>query len=200
MAVDLVRVVNLVRDDLKKTYTQDPSVIWANPVVFVSQTGGKAGYMKDIPEDLNEEEQEKYISEWLKQFLNSRQMEAVVVGRMVVKYSGLLDSNGNKMVSERALLVSGRSFVDGRTRLSITQVKEHRDYRSAETIATEATPLNPGLTSPDATKLIMAGENIVGVMTGQFQEEQVMDSRDGIKCVLDPLIQGVVGTEVQGGV
>jgi hypothetical protein len=200
MAADLVRVVDTVRDDLKKSYIQDPSLIWGNPVVFISQSGGKAGYMKpDADKDLTEAEEEKFMIDWMKQFRNDRSVEAVVVGRMVVKYNGILDSNGNKMISERAILVSGRSFIDGRTRISITPVKEHRDYRQPETIATEATPLNPGLESPDTTKLIMAGDMITGILIGQFQPEQIMDSRDGVKCVMDPLIEGVFGSEFSVG-
>ena len=202
MATDLLRVVDVVKEDLKKTYVQDPSVIWDNPVIFIGQSGGKAGYLKpDAQEDLTKDEEQDFLIKWMQQFRNDRSIEAVVVGRMVVKYSGVLDSNGEKMIKERAILVSGRSFIDGRTRVSITPVKEHRDYRSPETIATEGLPENPGLDSPDATKLIMAGGMITGILTGQFQEEQVMDSRDGAKCVMDPLIQGLFGTEeALGGV
>jgi len=189
MALDLAKAVNSVRDDLRKLYMKDPSTTWERPFVVIAREGGFTGYL-DSPHN------EDVIIGWLSQFRGPKKIEAVIVGRMVVKYAGTLDSQGNKRILEKAILVTGRDFKRNRTRISITPTKEHRDFRSEETIDKQGDLENPGLHSPDVTKKILDVDGSkAGYMTGQFQKEKVMDSNNGMKCALDPLIAGVLETE-----
>jgi hypothetical protein len=112
---------------------------------------------------------------------------------MVVKYGGLLDASGQPTIQEKAILVTGRSFANGRTVVSITPAREFRDWRTPETIEAQGSLPNPGVSSPDTTKTMFdeTGQ-IVGQMSGQFGAEQRFDSARGQTCVLDPLIQGVL--------
>jgi hypothetical protein len=185
MALDLPRVVDSVRNDLKKLYRQDPSAVWQRPFVVIAQDG-KTSY-------LDSEQTDEVMAEWLVQFRGPRRISAVVVGRMVVKYGGVLDASGQPTIKERAILVSGRSFTNGRTVVSITPTREFRDFRSPETIEAQGSLPNPGITSPDTTKMIVDEfGKIAGHMVGQFGEEQRFDSNKGQHCVLDPLIRGVL--------
>jgi len=190
MSLNLPQVVDTVRDDLKKLYRKDPSNVWQRPFIVIAQNGGGTSYLDSSQPD-------SVMAAWLAQFRGPKRIEAVVVGRMVVKYGNILDAAGQPTVQERAILVSGRSFVNGRTVVSVTPTKEFRDYRMPETIETQGSLPNPGITSPDTTKLIVDDTGkIAGSMVGQFGPEQRFDSAKGQTCVLDPLIQGVLDTPV----
>lgn len=188
MSLDLPRVVDSVRDDLKKLYRQDPSALWERPFIVISQQGGQTSYLDSAQPD-------EVIAGWLAQFRGPKRIEAVVVGRMVVKYGGVLDAAGQPTIQDKAILVSGRSFTNGRTVVSITPTKEFRDFRTVETIEAQGSLPNPGITSPDTTK-ILTNEygQAAGHMLGQFGKEERFDSAKGQTCVLDPLIQGVLNT------
>jgi len=187
MAIDLPRVVDAVRDDLKKLYQKDPAAIWERPVVVISQDGQTSYLDSNKPDE--------YMAGWLAQFRGPKRIDAVVVGRMVVKQGGVLDASGEATVKEKAILVTGRSFATGRTVVTITPTKEFRDFRSPETIDKEGILPNPGVSSPDTSKAIVRPDGVAaGTMLGQFGKEQRFDSAQGQRCMMDPLIQGVLDT------
>jgi hypothetical protein len=187
MGADLPRIVDSVRSDLMREYRKDPSAVWNRPFVVIVGKGGETGYVDGQHPD-------EKIMGWLASW-KRRRIEAVVVGRMVVKTGKTIDPTTQQpIIIEKAILVSGRSFQNGRSILSITPTKEHRDYRGIREIEAGHDLLRPGMGSPDVTKKMTTEEGeFVGYMQGAFGKEQRFDSRRGQQCVLDPLIQGAVG-------
>ena len=195
MAIDMNRVVNCVRDDLKKAYSDNPSAVWDRPMVVVVNKGGETSVLDGVKSD-------EHIAGWLCEKVGTKKIEAVVIGRMVVKHGKFIDpTTGQLIITEKAILVSGRNFANGRTVVSITPTKEHRDYRSTESQAQSPRLIVPGLSSPDVTKVIKDEMGVTkGIMTGQFGKEKVFDSRLGERCALDPIIQGVVDAPKMGDI
>jgi len=188
--VDLVKVVELVRDDLKAEYLRDRTAVWAHPFVgFITDDDFKqVGNAKD----------EAQIVAWLREFREPNKMKGVVVGRMVAKYSQTIrDQNGDPQITERAILVSGRIIDSDQTYVTITPCKEHKDLRLPEHgEPLKDRPFIPGITSPDKVDpIVNAFGEVSGFVEMQFGKEQVFDSRRGEMCMLDPIIEGVVGPQ-----
>ena len=195
MAIDLTRIVNCVRDDLKKLYSNDPSAVWDKPFVVIAKKGGETSCIDGGVEDA------KALG-WLQAKFERKEAEVVVIGRMVAKYGTFIDpTTQQRIILEKALLVTGRDFSNGRTYVVIVPTKEHRDYRSSESMEAGGKIIVPGLKSPDVTKAIKDEMGVTkGWLTSQFGKEQVFDSRKGQRCLLDPLIQGVIDTPATGGI
>jgi hypothetical protein len=188
MGMDLVRVINSVRDDLKSLYKKDPSAVWDVPFVVIGYDSGNIGYL-----DGNRRDED--IAEWLRAAREKHRIEAVVIGRMVVKHGKTLDSTGKPVVKERAIMVIGRDLSTGRSRLSITPCFEKRDYRSKQSRESNTGIFDPGNSSPDVTKPILNAYGAdVGTLTATFKKETILDSRQGQKFLLDPIIDGLVET------
>ena len=195
MAIDIHRIVNCVRDDLKKLYSSNPSAVWDKPFVVVASHGGETSYIEGGVESGS-------VVGWIREKLNHKEAEVIVVGRMVAKYGSFIDpTTQQKIILEKALLVTGRDFSNGRTYVVVVPTKEHRDYRSSEAVEGGPKIEIPGLNSPDVTKAIKDEMGVTkGWLTSQFGKEQVFDSRRGQRCMLDPLIQGVIDTPAAGGI
>jgi len=187
MGVDVRKVVETVRDDLKKLYCKDPTAVWGRPFVVIVRRGSDVGYL-----DTDKSPQE--INEWIQSYHDKDNITDVVVGTMAVEYGALKGVDGNPVVKKKAILVTGRNLSNGRTVVSVTYANEHRDYRSAEVIEKQGQLENPGVKSPDVTKAIIGEDDksIVGWMTGQFGKELIHDSKEGNRCIDDPLIRGVI--------
>jgi hypothetical protein len=186
MAADLIKIVNSVRDDLKKAYEQNPGEIWRKPfVVFVSDGGAR--FLDGVKD-------EAQLFEWVTQNLNLPKLEAIVIGRMVVKRSSVIDPNTNEgTITEKAIMVMGRDMRTERVRVSITPCHEHRDYRTDEDIEQTAAQYDPAIAHADINKPIFdpfTGK-ILSRLTAKFGQETVMDTRQGHKFLMDPLIQGI---------
>jgi hypothetical protein len=192
MGFDLKKAVDIVRDDMKAVYKRDPGAIWNLPFVVMHANGETVELPMDLIADKNPEEGSAYIAGWLNHFRNKKRIEAVVVGRQVVKMGGVLDASGQPTLKEKGIMVSGYSFATKRTIVSITPTREFRDYRSTETIQKEGVLPNPGLDSPDAMKSTTNeyGET-TGTMLGQFGDEDRHDSQMGERVYGDPIIMGV---------
>lgn len=193
MSFDLKKAVDIVRDDMKAVYKRDPGAIWNLPFVVMHANGETVELPMDQIAGMSPEEGSSYIAGWLNHFRNKKRIEAVVVGRQVVKMGGVLDASGQSTVKEKGIMVSGYSFANKRTIVSITPTREFRDYRSQETIQKEGVLPNPGLDSPDTMKATTNeyGET-TGTMLGQFGEEERHDSNQGERVYGDPIIMGVI--------
>jgi len=169
--------------------------VWDKPFVVVASHGGETSCIDGGIED------EKAMG-WLQAKLAKKEVEVVVIGRMVAKYGTFIDpTTQQKVILEKAILVTGRDFSNGRTYVVIVPTKEHRDYRSSESMEGGPKIEIPGLSSPDITRAIKDEMGVTkGWLTSQFGKEQVFDSRKGQRCMLDPLIQGVIDTPAAGGV
>jgi hypothetical protein len=185
--VSLDKVVNEMRDDMKKAYKRDTNEAWTQPCVAIIKD--------DDVSFLENARSEEQLVGWLLNFIGPQRIKGIVVGRMMAKYSPTIkDGMGHPVILEKAIIVSGRVFDTEQTYVSITPCKEHKDMRNPEYGEPQKErPFIPGLESPDSIKPII---NEVGEVTGfeemQFKAEQVYDSRRGEKCTLDPIIQGVV--------
>lgn len=189
--VDLEKVVNEVRDDLKALYLKDQNAVWTKP--FVVMIGADD---TSVMENANDQDA---VIEWLRHFRGPNQIKGIVVGRMVAKFSSTIrDQDGNPQILERAILVSGRMLDAGQTYVSITSAKEHNDLRSTPgDEPNENKPFVPGLTSPDKVdKIIGSFGQLKGFKSMQFQKEVIFDSRKGEMCQLDPIIDGVLAMPV----
>jgi hypothetical protein len=191
---NLEKVVNEVRDDLRRVYLQDQSAVWQHPFVAILK--------RDEVCTLGNAANEEKLIHWLRQFRGPEGIAGVVVGRMVAKYSRTIrDLEGNPQVLEKAILVTGRLLDVGQTYISITPVREHKDLRRPMGDTNENAEPNgehlyvPGVNSPDKVAKITDETGFVrGFIEMQFGVEQVFDSKRGDQCVLDPLIQGVLNT------
>lgn len=186
MAADLIKIVDQVRDDLKETYKQSPGETWQKPfVVFVSDGGTR--YLDGV-------KNEGQLFEWVTQNLNLTKLEAIIIGRMVVKRSSVIDPNTNEgTIMEKAIMVMGRDMRTDRVRVSITPCHEHRDYRTDDDIEKTAGQYDPSIAKADINKPIFdpfTGK-ILSRLTARFGQETVMDTRQGHKFLMDPLIQGI---------
>lgn len=184
---DLEKVVDKVREDLKALYLSDQHTVWHHPFVVMIQD--------DDIKVLEGAKTPDQLIEWLVSFRGPNQMKGVVVGRMVAKYSKTIrDANGDPQVLERAILVSGRMLDTSQTLVSITPCREHKDMRLPDHgEPVKGRPYIPGLNSPDKVDPLL---NELGQVAGfkeiQFGEDQIFDSRKGDKCMLDPIIEGVI--------
>jgi hypothetical protein len=191
--VDLEKLVNTVRDDLKNEYLKDQHAVWHVP--FVAFIGA------DGPNFLYGAKSEAEIVGWLVANRNQSQIRGVVVGRMVAKYSQTIkDVEGNPQILERGILVSGRIFSPEQTYVTITPCREHMDMRApaGDTIENaepkDGLPALAGVNSPDKVEKIISPGGHVSFKSIQFGDEKVFDSRKGERCALDPIIEGVLAT------
>ena len=191
--IDLQRVVDKVKDDLKDEYLRDQGGAWTKPFVcFIGADG---------PCFIESAKTEAGIIDWLVVNRNKSQIKGVVVGRMVAKYSQTLkDVQGNPQVLEKGILVSGRLFSPEQTYVTITPCREHMDMRTpvGDTIENSepkpGLPKLPGVSSPDKVDKVISPGGHVSFKSIQFGEEKIFDSRKGDRCALDPIIQGVIDT------
>ena len=196
MGFDLKRAVDIVQDDIRAAYKKDPSAIWKLPFIVMHANGETVELPTDRIADMNPEEGSAYMSGWLNHFRDAKRIEAVVVGRQVVKMSGVLGPDGQPTLKEKGLMVSGYSFSNGRTIVSITPTKEFQDFRSTEAIQEQGMLPNPGLNTPDAVKVI-AGAHGESTLICQFGKEERHDSQQGDTCIADPIINGVLNIAKQ---
>ena len=196
MSFDLKRAVDIVRDDMKEAYKRDPGVIWKLPFIVIHANGETVELPTDLIADMSPEEGSVYMSGWINHFRGPKRIEAVVVGRQVVKLGGVLDASGQHTLKEKGIMISGRSFSTGRTIVSVTATREFRDYRDEETVKKEGVLPNPGLDSPDTMKTTTNEYGTVtGTMLGQFGKEERHDSQAGELCVADPIVEGIIGQQ-----
>lgn len=186
MAVNLIKMVDTLRDDLKATYLKNPTVIWDLPVIALSQAAGSVSILDGIKGD-------DHVVAWLKTHMQGN-IENICVGRMVAKHSTVVDGEGNPIIKEKAIMVMGRTMSTGRTYVSITPCMEHRDYRCDQTAERQNKKFDPTLKGADKTKNIVDEETnkVVGRLQAKFGEEQIMDSTKGQEFLSDPIIEGVV--------
>ena len=185
MAADLTKIVETVREDLKKTYKAAPGDIWQKPfVVFVKE--GAIRFLDGV-------KNEAQLFEWLTQNLDLPKIESIIIGRMVVKRSSVIDPNTNEgTIMEKAIMVMGRDMRTNRVRVSITPCHEHRDYRTDDDIEKTAGTYDPSIQGADIAKPIFdVTGKILSKLTAKFGQEVVMDTRQGHKFLMDPLIQGI---------
>ncbi len=188
--IDLEKVVQKVRDDLREEYLRDSQAAWQRPfVAFITASG--VNFLEGGRTDDG-------IVSWLVANRNASQIRGVVVGRMVAKYSQTIkDVNGDPQILERGILVSGRLFSTGQTYVSITPCREHNDLRDplGDTIANAAPKSDiPGFESPDKVEKLISDGGHVQFKSLRFGKEIVFDSRKGERCALDPIIQGMMDT------
>ena len=184
MAADLIKIVDNLRDDLKGLYLKHPEAIWDKPIVAFSKKSGGVNYLEGIKDN-------QHVMDWLRTNLNN-DIESIVVARMVVKQSSVLDANGQPIVKEKAIMVMGKQVVTGRTYVSITPCLEHRDYRSDQFAEEQNKKFDPTLKGADATKKVV--DEVTGqqhYLQSKFGKEQVLDSKKGNQFMVDPIIEGV---------
>jgi len=191
--INLEKVVNQVKEDLKSEYLKDQSAVWQRPFVCFIDANG-ANFLDGGSTDDG-------IIGWLVANRQKSQVKGVVVGRMVAKFSKTLkDVQGNPQVLERGILVSGRLFSPEQTYVTIVPCREHMDMRDAagDTIDNAepkaGLPILPGVSSPDKVEKIISPGGHVSFKSIQFGEEKIFDSRKGDRCALDPIIEGVINT------
>lgn len=188
MAADLIKIVENLRDDLKGLYLQNPTAVWDLPIVALSRRAGGVHILDGIKDN-------QHVVDWLKTHM-ANDIESVVVGRMVAKYSEVLDADGNPVIKEKAIMVMGRQLNGNRSYISITPCMEHRDYRREHIAEQQNKVHDPTLKGADLTKNIVddATNKVVGRLQAKFGKEQIFDSRKGDQFMLDPIIEGVFPT------
>lgn len=185
MPPTIEKIVDTVQADLKQLYKQNPMQMWDLPIIVICKVGGEVQYLDNVRSD-------EQAVEWLAQHLD-KNLETIVVGRMVVKRGGVLDAMGEPTIKEKGLMVMARNMIINRTRVSIVKCNEHREYRTAEVVEKQGSLINPAVSSPDVTKSIVDDTGLIaGVMTGQFGKEDILDSKDGQEFLSDPIIAGLV--------
>ena len=186
--IDLRKVVHKTRDDLKREYLKDQAAAWSRPLIVLI-TSDDVKFMADFPS-------EKKVIDWLREFSAQDGIKGIVIGRMVAKYSQTIkDHKGDPQILERAILVSGRMFTTNQTYVTITKSIEHRDLRMPKhDEPVKDRPVISGLESPDKIQPIvnLATGHLQGFKEMQFAPDRIFDSEKGQRCILDPIIAGVV--------
>lgn len=184
MAADLVKIVDTMKEDLKEMYLRDPKAVWDLPMIAVSKRTGGVVVLDNLQSN-------EHAMQWLITHMQN-DIESLVVGRMVAKYSSVLGADGKPIITEKAIMVMGRQLGNNRSYVSITPCHEHTDTRDLDTIEKENKVFDPSLKAPDLDKLITDEHGIIrGRMTAKFGKEQIMDSKKGQVFMMDPIIQGV---------
>ena len=192
--IDLVRAVNAIKEDLKAKYLEDQAAVWSSPAVLIIAN-------EDVREISGAKSEESLVS-WLSEACKKQDMQGIIIGRMVSKYSETLrDIDGNPQILEKAILVTGRLIDTKQTYVVIVPCREHKDLRNPLGGQDPQKSIGaPGVTSPDKVAPII---DEVGILRGfkemQFQKEIIFDSRKGEACALDPIIDGVLTTRQAGG-
>lgn len=188
--INLEKVVNDVRDRLKQEYLREPDAVWnralivgirANDCVFLDGSGSA--------------KPERIIS-WFKDNMHVEGIKGVCVGRMVAKYSEVVGSNGEPILIEKAILVTGRMLDTSQTLVKITRCVEHKDLRELRPGQDEPVGKLPTLAKMDSPDKSIELKTSYGRTRGfrhlRFDPDQVFDSRQGDKCEMDPIISGVI--------
>ena len=187
MAADLTRMVEGMRDNLKKIYLAQPEAVWNLPMIAVSKKLGGVFTLGQIKSN-------EHAVEWLRENLVN-EVDNIVIGRMVVKQSTVLGADGQPVVKEKAIMVMGRHIDSKRAYLSITPCIEHRDYRSDRFAEKQNKEFDPTLKGADKTAKIV--DEITGqqhYLQAKFGPEQVYDSKKGHQFLVDPIIEMVYPT------
>ena len=181
---DLVRMVEGMRDNLKRIHLAQPEAVWDLPMISVSRRLGGVHVLSGIKGN-------DHAVNWLRENLTN-EVENIVIGRMVVKHSTVLGADGNPIVLEKAIMVMGRHIDSKRAYLSITPILEHKDYRSDQFAEKQNKEFDPTMKGADKTS------KIVNPFTGQqhylqtkFGTEQIHDTNKGEKFLMDPIIENV---------
>lgn len=184
MAADLIRMVEGMRDNLKRIHLEKPDAIWDLPMIAVSRKLGGVHILGGIKGN-------DHAVGWLRENLTN-EVENIVIGRMVVKRSPVLGSDGQPVIKEKAIMVMGRHIDSKRAYVSITPILEHRDYRSDRFAEKANKEFDPTLKGADKTTKIM--DELTGkqhYLQTKFGTEQILDSTKGHKFLMDPIIEGV---------
>lgn len=178
--------IDIVLDALKKEYLRDTSVLWPYPCVAIV----KKGEMKIIDGKYSDEE----LLAWLSYNLDIKNINYIIVGRMVVKYFDMINpQTGTKYIKEKAIMVMGKNIKNNRTKVIILPCKEHRDYRTMEQIEKNEIGIENPIKNPDINKPEF-DENgkYSNYLTAKFGEPIIYDSNKGDQFLIDPLI-GAIG-------
>lgn len=178
--------MDIVLDALKKEYLKDTSALWPYPCVAII----KKGEMKVIDGKYRDEE----LLAWLNYNLDLKNIEYIIVGRMVVKYFDIVNpQTGSKYIKEKAIMVMGKNMRNNRTKLIILPCKEHRDYRTPEQIEKNEIGIENPIKNPDISKPEFDEKGkYIDFLTAKFGEPTIYDSNKGDQFLIDPLI-GAIG-------
>ncbi len=186
---NLVKIMDMVNEDLKKLYKSNPTGVWLYPCLLLVDNDGHV-------RELDGKVPEADLFKWLCQNMDLKKIKSVIVGRMVVKYGEIIDPNTNApTITQKAIMVMGKDLSTNRSRVIITECKEHRDYRTQESIEKGmAEGFDPSVKGADVTKMIVdeASGKIASMLTARFGDETIMDTRDGQTFLLDPLMDGII--------
>jgi hypothetical protein len=186
---DLVKVMDMVNKDLKALYKEKPGGAWLCPcVVFANNDGSTRVLDGNMPDD--------QLMPWMAMNLEPKKLDQIVVGRMVIKRGDIIDPTTNQLIiKEKAIMIMGKDMKNNRMRLIITPCKEHRDYRTAEEIETQAKlkAFDPSVKGADIDKVLVDNETgqFYARLTAKFGQEQIFDSRNGHTFLTDPIIAGM---------
>lgn len=186
----LEKTVNIVKDALKKEFIKDPVGIWKYPCIAIL-TKNKELKIIDGKYD------EARLAEWLRYNLNLMDINVIVVGRMLLKTSNIIDPTTNMpVVEKKEIVVFGKDIKTNERLVVRIPCKYHIDLRNPTQIEkdtygnflVEATFGG----SPDISKFI-THKNKQIFYRARFGEEIVLSSKKGDIIDDDPLIKMIIG-------
>ncbi len=181
--------VNIIVDSLKKEYLKDTSALWAYPCLALVR---KDGELKVVDGRYSDQQ----ILEWAATNLDIKRAKYIIIGRMVVKYSNIVNpSTGQRNIIEKAIMITGKNIENNRTKLIIIPCKEHKDYRPIEEIAKTAKEFDPSVKNADISieKKTEDGQ-YSHYLTARFATPVIYDSNKGDKFISDPILSAISST------
>jgi hypothetical protein len=176
----LNKLIDIMKENLKKEYIKDPSRLWAYPAIILQRKNGEINTIDGKYPD-------QTIVEWVYQYVKFENIRIMVIGRMGVKYGNIIDPTTNKpIIKNKSIIIYGKDFEKNIVTLNIIPCYEHRDYRDIKSVETDREIIDLTFKSPDLQKSV-SQDNQQFFLTVQFGEEQIYSTEKGNKFLIDPI-------------
>jgi len=176
----LDKLINIMKDNLKREYIKDPTKLWVYPAIIIQRKNGEINTIDGkYPDDK--------IAEWVYTYIKPENLKIMVIGRMGVKYGDIIDPTTNKpIIKSKSIIIYGKNFEKNTIKLIIIPCYEHRDFRDKISIETDREIIDMTFKSPDLQKSVSEQDKDY-FLTVQFGEEQIFSPEKGDKILIDPI-------------
>jgi hypothetical protein len=176
----LNKLMNLMKENLKKEYLKNPSKLWAYPAIILQRKNGEIN-------TIDGKYPEQAIVEWVYQYVKFENIRIIVIGRMGVKYGNIIDPTTNMpIIKNKSIIIYGKDFEKDIVTLNIIPCYEHRDYRDMKSVETDREIIDLTFKSPDLQKSVVQ-DNKSFFLTAQFGKEEIYSTTKGDKFLIDPI-------------
>lgn len=178
--------MDIMVESLKNEYLKDTTALWAYPCLMLVRNDGEVKVV-----DGHYSNQDLMI--WGQTNLDVKRAKYIIIGRMVVKYSTIINpATGKPNIIEKAIMITGKSLNNNRTKLMIFPCKEHKDYRDLDTINKENKNFDPSVKGADvsAVKSDETGKYSY-YLTAKLGTPIIKDTKKGDVFLSDPILKAI---------